>query len=81
MKSTIQDGGRKMPDSDAKKRWDKENVVFVAAKLFKNSDSDIIQFLEGKTRSEVVKQGLRLLMAQEGFVYTPPTDGSTDEGE
>ena len=53
-----------MPDSDAKKRWDKENMVFVAFKLFrandkKQNDQEIIDFLEGKVKGEVIKDALR----------------------
>lgn len=61
-------------DAPSKKRWDKENVLFVTTKLFKKTDADILQFLEGKTRAEEIKKALRLLMEQEGFVYTPPTE-------
>lgn len=82
MKSTIRsNGGKPMAgDSEAKKKWDKENVLFVTTKMFKTTDADILQFLEGKTRAEQIKKALRLLMAQEGFVYTPPSE-NTDEGE
>lgn len=30
-------------ESEAKKRWDKENTVFVAVKLNRNTDADIIE--------------------------------------
>lgn len=51
-------------DSDAKKRWDKENMVFVAFKLFrslngKQNDQDIIDFLSDKVKGEVIKAALR----------------------
>ena len=36
-----------MPDCNAKKEWDKNNVLFVTTKLFQNTDADIIQFLDG----------------------------------
>ena len=53
-----------MPDSEAKKKWDKENMVFVAFKLFranerKRNDQDIIDFFEGKVKGEVIKAALR----------------------
>ena len=48
-----------MPDSDAKKKWDKENLLFVTTKLFPNSDKDIIEFLEGKPRATMIKIALR----------------------
>lgn len=51
-------------DSEAKKRWDKENMVFVAFKLFrplngKQNDQDIIDFLSDKVKGEVIKAALR----------------------
>ena len=48
-----------MPDCEAKKKWDKENVLFVTTKLFATTDKDIIEFLEGKTRAAVIKAALR----------------------
>lgn len=30
-------------DTEAKKRWDKENTVFIAVKLNRNTDADIIE--------------------------------------
>lgn len=52
-----------MSDSDAKKRWDKENVLFVTTKLFATTDKDIIEFLEGKQRSTTIKLALREYMS------------------
>lgn len=54
-------------DSEAKKKWDKENMVFVAFKLFrkineKQNDQDIIDFLQDKTKGEVIKAALREYM-------------------
>lgn len=72
-------GGKKMSDPASKKKWDKENVLFVTTKIFKSTDADILQFLEGKKRAEEIKKALRLLMAQEGFVYTPPAGSTNDE--
>lgn len=34
-----------MPDSEAKKKWDRENTVVVTMKLNKNQDADIIEKL------------------------------------
>lgn len=53
-----------MVDSEAKKKWDKDNMVFVGFKLFrevkcKRNDQDIIDFLEGKVKGEVIKAALR----------------------
>ena len=51
-------------DTEAKKKWDKDNMVFVGFKLFrevngKRNDQEIIDFLEGKVRGEVIKAALR----------------------
>ena len=51
-----------MPDYESKKKWDKENVLFVTVKLFANTDKDIREFLEGKPRSTIIKIALREYM-------------------
>lgn len=56
-----------MADSEAKKNWDRENMVFVGFKLFKElngkrNDQDIIDFLSTKTKGEVIKLALREYM-------------------
>lgn len=53
-----------MADSKAKKDWDRDNMVFVGFKLFrevkgKRNDQDIIDFLSGKVKGEVIKAALR----------------------
>lgn len=53
-----------MGDSEAKKKWDKKNMVFVGFKLFRTvgkdkNDQDIIDFLSDKVKGEVIKQALR----------------------
>jgi hypothetical protein len=35
-----------IPDSEAKKKWDRENAVYVSIKLMKKNDADIIQKFE-----------------------------------
>lgn len=51
-----------MPDHASKKKWDKENVLFVTTKLFQHTDEDIIKFLEGKPRATTIKLALREYM-------------------
>lgn len=80
-----QRGTLKMPisskqQSEAKQRWMKENSKVFGVRVMRNTEPDIFQYLEGKVPAEEFKKGLRLLMAQEGFVYTPPS-GSTEDGE
>lgn len=63
-----------MPDSKAKKKWNKENVVFVAAKLFRKTDGEVIDFLEGKPTSAVIKAALReYVKNHEGEEFILPT--------
>jgi len=52
-----------MPDAPSKRRWDAENVRVITFKLFRKNDEDIIEFLEGKVRGEVIKTALREYMA------------------
>ena len=52
-----------MPDCNGKKRWDKENVLFVTTKLFANTDKDILEFLKDKPRATTIKLALREYMA------------------
>ena len=51
-----------MPDKESKKKWDKENVVFVNTKFFKRTDADLLAFLDGKSRSTTIKIALREYM-------------------
>lgn len=56
-------------DSQAKKAWDKKNMVFTAFKMFreidgKRNDQDIIDFLsKQKSKSDTIKTALRDYMA------------------
>ena len=66
-------------DSESKKAWDKENMVFVGFKLFRrvkdsNNDQDIIDYLQGKERSKIIKQALREYMTTH-----PAPSASSDE--
>ena len=47
------------PESEAHKRWVKENTVFVGVRLQKSTDADILAFLEGKANQTVIKAALR----------------------
>ena len=86
--TTHSNGGKTMPnkatgkpDSEAKKAWMKNNSTMVTVKFMNKGDDDILRYLEGKQKATVIKKALRLLMAQEGFVYTPPADNEEQEGE
>lgn len=59
---------KKRKDTQAKKDWDKANMVFTAFKMFreidgKRNDQDIIDFLEKqKSKSYIIKEALRYYM-------------------
>jgi hypothetical protein len=57
-------GAHKM-ESEARKKWVKENTVFIGVKLQKSTDADILQFLEGKQNQTEIKRALRLLIETE----------------
>ena len=67
-------GKTKMPDSEAKKTWDKNNSIKITFKFMNKGDADILAYLDGHPKAATVKKAIRLLMEQEGFVYTPPTE-------
>ena len=46
-------------ESEAHKKWVKENTVFVGIRLQKNTDSDILEYLEGKQNQTEIKKALR----------------------
>lgn len=52
-----------MPDSNAKRDWDKENTVFVGLKLNNKTDADIIAWLAKQTsRQGAIKNAIRSSM-------------------
>ncbi|MBO7727374.1 MAG: hypothetical protein J6S50_02490 [Oscillospiraceae bacterium] len=80
------EGNTVAKDSDAKKRWDKENTYKVTIKFQKKTDSDILDYLAKNERADftkqsIIKRAMRLLMEQEGFVYVPSADTEEDETE
>lgn len=52
----------KMYESEAKRKWQKENTVFIGVKLQKSTDADILKFLEGKQNQTTIKIALREYM-------------------
>ncbi|MBO4796758.1 MAG: hypothetical protein J5553_05165 [Verrucomicrobia bacterium] len=54
-----------MMESEAKKKWQKENTVFIGVKLQKRTDADILEYLEGKANQTEIKKALRLLIETE----------------
>lgn len=54
-----------MMESEARKKWLKENTVFIGIRLQKSTDADILQYLEGKQNQTEIKKALRLLIETE----------------
>lgn len=51
-----------MGESEAKRKWMKENTVIIAAKLYRKNDNDILDYLQGKQTATVIKAALREYM-------------------
>ena len=51
-----------MPESEAKKRWMRENTTVVTVKLTHKGDADILKFLEGQAKATIIKKALREYM-------------------
>ena len=51
-----------MPDSEAKKRWMKENSKIISFKVMLKGDKDIIDFLRDKPTATTIKLALREYM-------------------
>ena len=51
-----------MPDSEAKRKWRKENTTTVTVKLNHNTDPDILGYLDGKPIATTIKLALREYM-------------------
>lgn len=52
-------------DSEAKRRWIKENTVFIGLKLNKRTDSDILTYLQGKQNQTEIKRILKEYIANQ----------------
>ena len=53
-----------MYDSEAKRRWQKENMMMICLKLHRKNDSDLIEFLEEnpQDKQKTIKLALREYM-------------------
>ena len=51
-----------MPDSEAKKKWDKANTVLMTIKFQRKTDQDCIDYLEGKNKRNTICAALREYM-------------------
>ena len=50
---------RKMPDSNAKKKWDAINARIFSVKLFRKTDNDVIEYLECHNRRDTICAAIR----------------------
>lgn len=57
--------GGNMADSQAKKDWMKANTTVFTLKLNHNTDTDILEALQGKQRQTEVKRLLRIALQSE----------------
>jgi uncharacterized protein (DUF4415 family) len=57
---------KKMPDSEAKTRWQKENMKLIGLKLHRTKDADIIEYLESKgaDKQKTIKAAIRSYMTE-----------------
>lgn len=51
-----------MPDSEAKKRWDAENVRIFSVKFFRRTDNDVIEFIEKHNKRNIILAAVREYM-------------------
>ena len=52
-------------DHPSKIRWEKEHVSMVTLKLNRNTDSDILEALQGKQKQTEIKRLLRIALQSE----------------
>lgn len=57
-----------MSDSEAKKKWIKENTKLIPIKVMKRTEADLLEYLEDKPTATVFKNALRYYMAHEDEV-------------
>ena len=50
-------------DAPSKQRWDAENTRIFTVKLFRKSENDVIEFLEGKNKRNVICEAIREYIA------------------
>ena len=48
-----------MAHSEAHKVWMKENTVVISIRLQKNSDAELLAYLDGKAKQTVIKAALK----------------------
>lgn len=56
-----------MPDSKAKKEWDKQNTMYLSLKLNRKTDADILAALDGKPKQTEIKRLIRIALKVENL--------------
>lgn len=51
-----------MADPPSKRRWDAENTYFIGIKFQKKTDQDVIDYLQGKNKRDLVLAAIREYM-------------------
>ena len=51
-----------MPDSPSKKRWDAEHTVKINIKFQRKTDQDVIDYLNGKNKKNIICAAIREYM-------------------
>lgn len=73
-------GAKRMPDSESKKAWMKENSTMIGARLNHNTDADIVEYLKTvDSTGGTIKKALRLLIAQEAPSAAQPAEGEEED--
>ena len=52
-----------MADPPSKQRWDAANTRIFTIKLFRKTENDVIEFLEGKNKRDILCAAIREYMA------------------
>jgi hypothetical protein len=65
MKTTTTKEASTMAESQAKRDWRRDNTTVIKARLNHRTDSDIIEYLDGKSQANEIKRALRILIALE----------------
>jgi len=72
--------------SEARKRWDRENKVMYNINLTRNTDGDLIAYLDtvkqnGGSVQGVLKEALRFYLASSGNIYIPKKSDMQETGD
>ena len=69
-----------MPDSEAKRKWMKENAIIFSIKLMKRSEADIVNYVEENLARGIGKNTL-FKMAMREYIANHPLESTESEKE